>query len=129
MRHWDRYLAALTGLALFANGAFMLAASAAWYEAVPGVPMTGPFNGHFIKDIGAIYLVCGLALGWFAWRPPQGWPALVAAAAWLVLHAAVHVRDALGGHGLHDVQRDLIGVYVLAAIPLALALFRKPQGA
>ena len=130
MRHWDRYLAALTGLILAGNGVFMLAASLAWYEAVPGVSATGPFNPHFIRDIGAIYLVCGAALGWFAWRPRQGWPAMSAAAGWLALHAAVHVRDAsCGSSPLADVQRDLVGVYVLAAIPLALAIFRKPKEA
>jgi hypothetical protein len=130
MRHWDRYLAALTGMALAANGVFMLAASLAWYEAVPGVPSTGPFNPHFIQDIGAIYVVCGLALGWFAWRPRQGWPALAAAAAWLTLHAAIHVRDAsCGAQPMADLQRDLVGIYLLAAIPLALAIFRRPKGA
>jgi hypothetical protein len=130
MRHWDRYLAALTGLILAANGVVMLAASLKWYGMVPGVASTGPFNPHFIQDIGAIYVVCGLALGWFAWRPRQGWPALAAAAAWLVLHAAIHVRDAsCGGHPLADVQRDLVGIYVLAAIPLALAIFCRPKGA
>lgn len=130
MRHWDRHIAALTGLLLGGNGLVMLAAPWDWYEAVPGVAATGLFNAHFIRDIGAIYVVCGLAMGWFAWRPARGWPAMVAASAWLVLHAAVHVRDAAcGGGGLSDVQRDLAGVYVLAAIPLLLTLFRKPKGA
>ena len=130
MRHWDRYLAALTGLVLAANGVFMLAEPLAWYGAVPGVPSTGPFNAHFIRDIGAIYLVCAIALAWFAKNPRRGWPALAAAAAWLTLHAAIHVRDAsCGRHPLADVQRDLVGIYILAAIPLALAIFRRPKGA
>ena len=130
MRHWDRYLAALIALILAANGVFMLAAPLDWYGAVPGVPSTGPFNGHFIRDIGAIYLVCAIALGWFAKSPRRGWPALAAAAAWLTLHAAIHVRDAgCGGHPLADVQRDLVGIYILAAIPLALAVLRRPKGA
>jgi hypothetical protein len=91
------------------------------------VPQTGPYNAHFIRDIGAIYVMCGLAMGWFAWRPAQGWPAMAAAAAWLTLHAAIHVYDAsCGASPLADVRRDLVGVYGLAAIPLALALFRKP---
>jgi hypothetical protein len=127
MRHWDRYLAGLTGAVLLANGLAMLFAGLAWYDAVPGVPQTGPYNAHFIRDIGAIYVMCGLAMGWFAWRPAQGWPAMAAAAAWLTLHAAIHVYDAsCGASPLADVRRDLVGVYGLAAIPLALALFRKP---
>ena len=128
MRSWDRYLAGLTGLALGANGLVMLFASLAWYDAVPGVTTTGPFNPHFVKDIGAIYVTCALALFWFAWRPRQGWPALAAAATWLTLHAAVHVYDATcGSSPLADVQRDFVGVYLLALIPLALAILRKPR--
>ena len=130
MRYWDRYLAGLLAVALAANSVAMLGAPLAWYDAVPGVPATGPFNPHFVRDIGAIYLTCALGLSWFAWRPVQGWPALVAAASWLTLHAAVHVYDATcGSSPLADFQRDFVGIYLLAAIPLALAVFRKPKGA
>ena len=128
MRDWDRYLAGLMGLLLGANGVAMLVASLAWYDAVPGVTSTGPFNPHFIKDIGAIYLMCALGLAWFAWRPTAGWAAMAAAAAWLTMHAAIHVYDATcGTTPLADLQRDLVGVYLFAAIPLALAIFRKPH--
>ena len=127
MRNWDRYLAAVMALAFVANGVAMLAVPLTWYDTVPGVPTTGPFNPHFVRDIGAVYLMCAGGLGWFAWRPAQGWPALAAAATWLTLHAAVHVYDATCGVSpLADVQRDFVGVYLFAAIPLALALFRKP---
>ncbi len=128
LRHWDRGLAGLTGLVVSANGIVMLFASLPWYDAVPGVPATGPFNPHFVKDIGAAYLTAGLGVLWFAANPRQGWPALCAAALFLTLHAAIHVYDAAcGTSALADVQRDLVGVYVLALIPLALALFRKPK--
>lgn len=130
MRDWDRWLAGLMALVFAANGVAMLAAPLAWYDAVPGVPATGPFNPHFVRDIGAIYVTCALGAGWFAWRPAQGWPALAAAASWLTLHAAIHVYDAACGSSLStDVQRDFVGIYLLAVIPLALALFRKPNGA
>jgi hypothetical protein len=126
MRHSDRYLAGLTALALAANGLAMLFAPLAWYDAVPGVPLTGPFNGHFVKDIGATYVACGVALAWFAWRPVQGWSAMAVAAIWLTLHAAIHVYDATcGSSPLADIQRDFVGVYLFAVIPLALTLLRK----
>ena len=116
------------GLAFAANGVAMLAASLAWYDTVPGVPQTGPFNPHFIKDIGAIYVMCGLGLAWFAARPAAGWAAMAAAAAWLTMHAAIHVYDATcGSTPLADVRRDFVGVYLFAAVPLALAIFRKPK--
>ena len=130
MRNWDRYLAGLMAAAFVANGLAMIFASLSWYGAVPGVPTTGPFNGHFIKDIGAIYLTCALGLGWFAWRPAEGWAAMAAGAAWLTLHAAVHVYDATcSASPLANVQRDFVGIYLFAAIPLALTLLRKPKGA
>ncbi len=128
MRHWDRYLAGLMALLLAANGVVMLLAPLGWYDAVPGVPTTGPFNPHFVRDIGAISVMCALGLAWFAWRPAAGWAAMAAAAAWLTMHAAIHVYDATcGASPLADIQRDVVGVYLFAAIPLALALFRKPQ--
>ena len=70
-------------------------------------------------------------------RPWQVWLALLAcgalvasAMAWLTMHAAIHVYDATcGATPLADFQRDFVGVYLFAAIPLALALFRKPREA
>ena len=43
----------IIGLALTANGLVMLLAPADWYAAIPGVPQSGPFNHHFVCDIGA----------------------------------------------------------------------------
>ena len=126
MRHWDRYLAGLTALLLAANGVAMLGAPLTWYDTVPGVPTTGPFNPHFVRDIGAAYLVVGASLAAFAWRPREAWAALAAAAAFLTLHAGVHVFDAVcGTRPLQDVLRDLGGVYLPAAIAVLFAL-RKP---
>ena len=128
MRRWDRYFAALMALALGGNGVFMLVAPLSWYDAVPGVPATGPFNPHFVRDVGAAYLVSAVATAWFAWRPRQGWPALVVAAAFLTAHAAIHVYDAsCGANALADIRRDFVGVYLLALIPLLLAIVRKPE--
>ena len=127
---WDRIVAGLMALILGANGVAMLFASLAWYDAVPGVTSTGPFNPHFVKDIGAAYVAVALGLGWFAWKPAQGWAAMSLGAAWLTLHAAIHVYDATcGSTPLSDIRRDLVGVYLFAAVPLALSLFRMPKGA
>ena len=54
----------IVGLGLAANGLTMLAFPDAWYDLVPGVPQTGPFNPHFVRDIGAAYLVAGATLVW-----------------------------------------------------------------
>jgi hypothetical protein len=123
----DRWIAAAMALLLGGNGLAMLFAGLAWYDAVPGVPATGPYNAHFVRDIGAAYLVAALGLAWFAWRPREGWPAMAAGAAFLTFHAAIHVYDAAcGATPLADVGRDFVGVYLFAVIPLALALLRRP---
>jgi hypothetical protein len=121
-----RIVAAILAAVLGANGLIMLFAGLWWYGVVPGVIATGPYNPHFVRDIGAAYLVVGASLAAFAVRPRQAWPALVAAAAFLTLHAAVHVFDAAcGAKPLADVTRDFAGVYLPALIALTLAL-RKP---
>ena len=115
---------------LAANGLFMLAAPAAWYPAAPGVTETGPYNAHFVRDIGAAYVVAAAGLGWFAWRPSQGWPALAAGAAFLALHAAIHVYDAAcGAAPVQMIARDFAGVFLPAALALLIALTYKPERA
>jgi hypothetical protein len=117
-----RILAALLAVILGANGVAMLAAGLWWYGAVPGVTETGPYNPHFVKDIGAIYLVVAGALAWRAQRPAAGQGALVAAAACMVLHAVIHVVDAASGHHAgHDLIRDLGGIYLPTAVTAWLA--------
>ena len=64
-----KILAFILGAGLAANGLFMLADPAAWYALVPGVPMTGPLNAHFVRDIGCAYLVAGAALAAFGAQP------------------------------------------------------------
>jgi hypothetical protein len=112
-----RMITALLALALAANGAAMLAAGRWWYGVVPGVTSTGPFNPHFVKDIGAAYLVCGAAFGWRAAGRAGGWGASVAAAGFLGLHALIHVADALAmGDAAAAFARDFAGIYLIAAL-------------
>ena len=123
-----RILSAVLALILGANGLVMLFAGYWWYGVVPGVTATGPYNPHFVRDIGAIYVVVGGALAWFAARPRQGWPALCAAAVFMVLHAAIHVFDAVcGTKPLADMTRDFAAIYLPTLIMVVLAL-RPPAG-
>ena len=106
-------LAALTVL----NGSMMLLAGPAWYASVPGVSETGPYNPHFIQDIGAAFFVAGLALAARVWRP-RYWPAAVAGAGFLAAHALLHLAMIASGHD-HYAAFDLIAI----VLPSALALF------
>ncbi|WP_309642755.1 hypothetical protein [Phenylobacterium sp.] len=123
----SRIVALALAVILVGNGLAMLFASFWWYNAVPGVTATGAFNPHFVRDIGAAYLVAGLGAAWFLWRPVQGWPALVAGALFLLLHAAIHVFDAsCSANPLADVIRDLPGVYLTALAAVWLAIAHRP---
>lgn len=95
-----RIIAGLIGALTAANGALMLFAGRHWFETTPSVADTGPFNPHFVADIGAAYSVAGLALLARAWRP-QYWPAAIAGAAFFCAHALIHVVGLLGGHSHH----------------------------
>lgn len=112
-----RSLAALLGLLAAGNGAIMLAAGARWFAATPGVAATGPYNPHFVADVGAAYLVAGLALAARGWRA-RYWPAAVAGAAFFAGHALIHVAGILGGHSA-AAGTDL----ALVVLPAALSLW------
>ena len=131
-----RIVAALLALMMGGNGLAMLFAGPWWYGAVPGVTTTGPFNPHFVMDIGVAFLVTAGGLGWYAARPREGWPAAVAGAAFLVLHAIIHLVGAFsgspghhGGGGLADLIRDFPGVYLPALLAAWVAARKPAQGA
>jgi uncharacterized protein YjeT (DUF2065 family) len=111
----------IVGLGLVANGLTMLAVPDAWYGLVPGVPQTGPFNPHFVRDIGAAYLVAGASLVWFALDRATR-PAALAGAAFLAIHALVHLWDAAAGREhVHQLLIDLPTIFVPPALAIWIA--------
>jgi hypothetical protein len=112
-----RTIAAIFAVSAVLNGSMMLFAGASWYASVPGVVDTGPYNPHFVQDIGVAFLVAGLALAARAWRPMY-WPAAVAGAGFLTAHALIHLVMMTAGHD-HHAAFDLFAV----VLPSALALY------
>lgn len=114
--------AAITlGVAATANGIFMLVTPEHWYLTVPGVPTTGPFNQHFVRDIGLIFLFIGGAFVLGAARPELRVPFWGAASIWLSGHALFHVWEvAVGICGPSALARDFPAVTLPAAIGLAI---------
>ena len=112
-----RSIATVLAVLTVLNGSIMLLAAATWYESVPGVSETGPYNPHFVQDLGAAFLVAGLALAARAWRT-RYWPAAVAGAGFLAAHALLHLAMIAFGHD-HYAVFDLIAV----VLPSALALY------
>ena len=124
-----RILAAVLGLGGAANGVVMLAAPALWYDSVPGLPHTGPFNPHFVRDIGCAFLTVGIAQIWAALAPGWRFPLVTAAALFLGAHALLHVYDTAVGNLPHTHWwLDLPGVYLPAAILAAAAYAARPRG-
>lgn len=112
-----RTIAAILAIPNVLNGAAMLLAGPFWYASVPGVNETGPFNPHFIQDIGAAFLVAGLALAARAYRAAY-WPAAVAGAGFMAIHGLIHLASIVAGHDHHAVF-DVFAV----VLPSALALY------
>jgi hypothetical protein len=115
-------LAIVLGLGMFGNGLFMLIDPANWYFAVPGVTTTGPFNQHFLRDIGLIFLLVGGAFIWGARRIGLRAALWSAGALWLAGHALFHLWEvAVGICGPDALARDFPAVSLPAIIALSLA--------
>jgi len=124
-------LAALLALALLMNGVAMMGAPLSWYGFVPGVPATGPFNEHFVSDIGVGYVAAALSLALAVGRLERA--AAVPAATFLSLHAVIHLiplKGALRLTGIFVYQPperaallgEIVGVYAPAIVALALVI-------
>ncbi len=88
----------LAGLGNVANALWMLGSPGSWYTTLPGgVPDFGPYNEHFIRDLGCMFLTWGAAMVWAAFRPASRLTIVAMLAAWYGGHAMVHVYDTARG--------------------------------
>ncbi|HWW56580.1 MAG TPA: hypothetical protein VN047_06780 [Sphingopyxis sp.] len=115
--------AILLGVGGLLNGLYMLYSPAGWYFAVPGVTTTGPFNQHFIRDIGLIFLFMGTAFLVGSFRPQYRVVLWATATLWLAGHALFHFWEvAVGICGPSALARDFPAV-TLPSILGALLTF------
>lgn len=73
----------------FMLAVWMFSSPMSWYEFTPGVAEMGPFNTHFVMDIGLVFFASAAAMAYGLWRADQ--TALVCGAVWPVLHAIFHL--------------------------------------
>ena len=111
------------GAMMAANGVYMFVDPAAWYEAVPGVPDTGPLNLHFVRDIGLAYLTAGAALVWS--ELGAGWRASALAALFITLHAGLHAGETMMGQHHDVIINELVAVHLPALIAIAISVFQR----
>ena len=122
-------LAIAVGLLAAGNGLVMLAVPKTWFWSVDGVPLTGGYNAHFVRDIGMVYVLTGAAMFVGLARPAQRALLWTAAAAWLMSHALFHLWEVAAGIcGPEAIARDFLGVTLpgLIATGLALQAARRP---
>jgi hypothetical protein len=122
------------GAPLAAIGAWALLAPRSWYDDFPGgglhwVPAFGPYNEHFVRDFGALYLALGLLLGYAAVVLGRALVrgALGALLVFSVPHFIVHLTklDALST-GDNVANMALLGLSIVVPVAL-LALTAKGE--
>lgn len=125
-----RSVAAILGTPLVFVAVWMVFAPGGWFHAFPGVTLSGPFNPHLVRDLGIAFGIAGAGLVWSALRPLGALPIVLAASAFLVGHAGIHVAETISGpSGHHGVAADALTVYAPAALALVCALlWRRHAG-
>lgn len=122
-------VAVLLGVAAIANGLSMLYSPIEWYLTVPGVTATGPFNQHFIRDIGLVFLLLGSAFLIGAARPQYRIIAWTTPTLWLWGHALFHFWEvAVGICGADALARDFPGVTLSAVLGTLIAVWAFRDG-
>lgn len=116
-----RILLIVLGLATFLVGPTAFFAPHAFYENVPGVAMMGPFNLHFIQDVGLAFTVSGAAMVVGGWQRNRG--VALTGAAWPALHGVLHlyIQIQRGLPGDLPMWFDLVAVILPAFLGLYAA--------
>jgi hypothetical protein len=107
----------------------MLIAPEHWYFNLPaGVPVYGPLNYHFIRDIGCIFFLLGIGLIFAAFYLSYRLPLFTMNTGFYFLHMLVHIHEVVSGRiRLSMFWVDLPGVYIPAIIFLILNIFMIKQ--
>ncbi len=81
----------LWGLVAFylITGLFIAVSPFAFYETGPGVSDTGPYNMHFLRDVGFAFTVSALGIAYGLYKRLK--PLVVFGTAWLTLHGLFHL--------------------------------------
>jgi hypothetical protein len=104
---------------MLANGIYMIADPVNWFIGVPGMPDSGGYNAHMVRDIGLAYvLTFTFAMIALLPRAPKAF-AYAASASWLLLHSVVHwVEVGCNVRSTALVPVESITVHLPALIPI-----------
>jgi hypothetical protein len=118
------------GLIHLVNGCYMLVDPMDWYDIVPGVVSTGPFNSHFVQDIGLAFVASGAGLMLSVSRAHWAPAFALAGAAWPALHAGLHIFDWISQGFSGDMRTaisEAVGVVGLGLLGVLLAVLRAKE--
>jgi len=117
----------LWGTLWLGNALWMLADPAGWYAGVDGVANTGPYNPHFVRDIGMAYLTLAL-LAFAAIRWTAHAVALIGAGTlFLGLHAILHIWDIAATRlPAEHILMDMPGVFLPVLVGASLMWWCLP---
>ena len=71
------------------TGLYLAITPISFYETAPGVSDTGPYNMHFIRDVGFAFIVSALGIAFGLRRKLK--VLIVFGSAWLVAHGLFHL--------------------------------------
>jgi hypothetical protein len=120
-------LLAATGVVV---GGWAYAAPRHWYDTFPGMglswlPQLGPYNEHFVKDVGAMYLALALLSVFAAVHLTNTTLLRVTAGAWTVfnlLHFIFHMQML----HMYDPRDQILNAIALSAVLVASVVLFLP---
>lgn len=112
----------LWGLVVYylATGLFISVFPFMFYETGPGVSDTGPYNMHFLRDVGFAFTVSAFGIAYGLRRKLK--PLVVFGTAWIAMHALFHLILWCIHPSVEGVINDLILVVLPAAVATYLGL-------
>ena len=117
---------AIVGTLTLVTGPYVFFLPTLFYDLTPGLSAMGPFNLHFIRDVGLAYFASGACLVIAAVTINRS--LAIAGVLWPFLHAVFHVQIWIGrGSPADGVALFNFGAIVLPAVAgAALALALQP---
>ena len=115
----------LLGLVTLATGVQALFTPSDWFFGTGDVSGTGPFNAHFVRDVGNAYLGLSASFLIAAAMPRWAFPALIPGLVFSLGHAGVHGWEIATGHAAtHGGSlTDWAGVILPAVLTVGLVLW------
>ena len=105
------------------TGLFIAVIPFAFYETGPGVSDTGPYNMHFLRDVGFAFTVSALGIAYGLIRKLK--PLVVFGTAWLAMHGLFHLTLWFIHPSTEGALNDLVLVVLPAVVVTYLGITYK----